>query len=142
MPFADDAIRVHDLRGFARELRAASRAAPKVVQRENKRFAERVATTTRAEYSRQHPSMSGRGAGSIRPLATATRAQVAIGSGRAPYVLGQEFGSIRYRQFPAWRGSGPGAGYFLYPTVREELPELREDYLDAVGDALERAFPS
>ena len=39
---------------------------------------------------------------------------------------GSEFGSNTYKQFPVWSGSfGRGsAGYFIYPTLREEQPYI------------------
>jgi len=47
-----------------------------------------------------------RGAGAVLPASPA-------------WNVGAEFGSNRYRQFPRWRGSGSGAGYFLFPALGE-----------------------
>lgn len=54
-------------------------------------------------------------------------------------MWGAEFGGQRRpttQQFRPWRGSGSGAGYFLYPAVRE----LADDMQDRYGDALLRAI--
>ena len=39
---------------------------------------------------------------------------------------GYEFGSNKYRQFPVWSGrEGRGSrGYFIYPTLRAEQPQI------------------
>ena len=39
---------------------------------------------------------------------------------------GYEFGSNKYKQFPVWSGrEGRGSrGWFIYPTLRQEQPEL------------------
>jgi len=39
---------------------------------------------------------------------------------------GSEFGSNKYKQFPAWSGKlGRGSrGWYIYPTLRAEQPEL------------------
>jgi hypothetical protein len=40
---------------------------------------------------------------------------------------GYEFGSNKFKQFPLWSGRGPrggSAGYFIYPTLREEQPTI------------------
>ena len=43
---------------------------------------------------------------------------------------GSEFGSNRFKQFPIWSGSqGRGSrGYFIYPTLREEQPNIIEQW--------------
>ena len=52
---------------------------------------------------------------------------------------GAEFGGKRRtttQQFPSWRGSGSGAGYFLYPTARAS----GKRYYDMWADAVDKAF--
>jgi hypothetical protein len=58
-----------------------------------------------------------------------------------PYILGAEFGGGRRpttRQFPSWRGKGEGAGYMLYPTIREDTEDdgsqFYDDYADTVAN--------
>lgn len=57
-------------------------------------------------------------------------------------IWGAEFGGGRRpstRQFSPWRGNGEGAGYFLWPTVRENADETMERYGDALVKAVDRA---
>ena len=47
---------------------------------------------------------------------------------------GYEFGSNKYRQFPIWSGRGPrggSAGYFIYPTLRAEQPQIIAQWQEA-----------
>lgn len=80
-------------------------------------------------------------AASLRPTRTLNRAAVLLGSSAVPFALGAEFGSYQYTQFPAWRGSGPDAGYFLWPTIRSKEAEILQAFLDALMKAAEPAFP-
>jgi hypothetical protein len=55
-------------------------------------------------------------------------------------MWGAEFGGRRRpttQQFLPWRGSGEGAGYFLWPAIREDSDWIDEQYSEALGDALE-----
>lgn len=57
-------------------------------------------------------------------------------------IWGAEFGGGRRpstRQFDPWRGSGQGAGYFLWPTVRAEHDAILDEYGDAVIRAIDRS---
>ena len=46
---------------------------------------------------------------------------------------GSEFGSNKFKQFPIWSGSqGRGSrGYFIYPTLREEQPNIIRQWEEA-----------
>jgi hypothetical protein len=62
--------------------------------------------------------------------------------GGNPYNAGAEFGSLRYGQFEQWRGNDDGAGYFLWPALRQ----FREERLEPLWGlyllkALAGAFP-
>lgn len=81
-----------------------------------------------------------RAASSLRASRTAARAQVLIGSAAVPFALGAEFGSMRYKQFPGWRGNGEDAGYFLWPEIRDQSPDIVEKYGDAMERISSRAF--
>lgn len=59
-------------------------AFPRDLQKANKGGANLIAEETRRRYERRYTRRSGRGARSIRALATQTRAQVALGSQRVP----------------------------------------------------------
>lgn len=131
-----DRIEATGLKELLGDLRAVDRRLTKTFQVENKLVAEEVATKVRAAYSSAHPPQSGRGAASIRGTASQTRATVAMGTARAPYTVGQDFGSARTRphtrQFPiAVKG-----GRFLYPVIERTLPGLVARYARALEEAL------
>jgi hypothetical protein len=54
-------------------------------------------------------------------------------------MWGAEFGSDRFRQFSPWRGNKDGAGYFLWPTVRDEGDFISDTYEDALLRAVDKA---
>lgn len=54
-------------------------------------------------------------------------------------VWGGEFGSAHHPQFNPWRGNKDGAGYALWPTVRDERDEIMDRYGDAAIKAVDKA---
>jgi hypothetical protein len=57
-------------------------------------------------------------------------------------MWGAEFGGQRRpttQQFRPWRGSGSGAGYFLYPAVREMSDDMQKRYGEALLRAIDRS---
>jgi hypothetical protein len=118
-------------------LKAADSKAPKALQKANKAVAKRVADKVQQKYSRRYRSVSGKGQRSIRALATATKAQVALGSTGVPYLVGQNFGSRRFRQFmtPAT------PDYFLFRTWEEERDHTMDTFVDMLDEVLSEAFP-
>lgn len=61
---------------------------------------------------------------------------------REPTIFGAEFGGgarKTTRQFPPWRGSGGGAGYFVYPTIRGSAGDISDHVEGAVNDLLRSA---
>lgn len=127
---------VEGLADLARDLRAIDAKLPKQLQQVNKKAVDTIAGKARSAYQSQYSSKSGAGAGSIRAVASQTRGQIALGSGRAPYPLGQEFGSgqgLNKKQFPPYNA---GRGNFFYPTIRAEAEGLPEAYGDMLDDML------
>ena len=52
---------------------------------------------------------------------------------------GYEFGSTKFKQFPIWSGRGPNggsAGYFIYPTLRAEQPNIIAKWENAFTEIL------
>jgi len=135
-----DPIRVEGLKDLTRELRKADRDFPKQIRLVNLRIATDVANEARSGAT-SLGGVAAKAAPSIRALAQQSRAQVKLGSDRYPYALGAEFGSLRFRQFKAWRGSGQSAGYFLYPAIRKESPQIIASYSRMVADVTRAAFP-
>lgn len=46
-----------------------------------------------------------------------------------------------WNQFQPWRGNKQGAGYYLFPALRDMQPQLTEMYLDGVNGIYGKAFP-
>jgi hypothetical protein len=66
-------------------------------------------------------------------------AGVVLDGEKYPMALGAEFGGQRRpttKQFEPWRGSGSGAGYFVYPAIRNNAAFIEEQYVDAIDGAL------
>lgn len=137
---ADDAVRIEGLKDFVRELREVDKAFPKELRLAGKDIAEGVAGKTRASFAGGSGS-APKAAPSVKAGATQTGAYVRIGGDAYPTALGNEFGSVRYKQFPAWRGSDAGAGYHLYPTIRASGDEIEKRYMEAIDRVAAKAFP-
>jgi hypothetical protein len=85
---------------------------------------------------------AARAAASLR----ASRTAVTGGGSRLAWFAGAEFGALRYGQFKRWRGNQPsdafsgGAGYFLFPSIRDSEREILQTFRDALMDAVGPAF--
>lgn len=138
-------VDVQGLREFRRELKKLDGRFPKELRAINKRAADMIVPPARRNAGASRPNQAGgtaRGGsklvGTVRALASQSRAHVAMGGARVPWARGTEWGSSgRYRQFPA-RSSD---GYVLYPAVKEMLPAIRAAYGDMVDQLLREAFP-
>lgn len=146
---SSEMFEVKGLKELQKELRRASPEMGKRLQMVNKQLAERVAERARGRvYSsvpgavRQGPARpSGRGSlsrtrASIRARAGQTSASVVGGGPKAPGFYGHEFGGgarPRTRQFPQHRGK---QGYFLYPTVREEVRDVFDEWNDLFDEVM------
>ena len=80
---------------------------------------------------------AAKAAGTLRPVKSGIAASISGGSGIG-FFFGAEFGSSRYHQFMAHRGE---TGYFLYPTIRDEMDNIVDFYGDEVERVARRAFP-
>lgn len=51
-------------------------------------------------------------------------------------------GKVRgWNQFKQWRGNSTGAGFFLFPAIRDNADEIVEMYGDAIDRLTAQAFP-
>lgn len=133
----DVAVRV-DTRAVQRALRQVDRTLPRRVRVVGNDAAElgiRTARLMATTVGRQQ----ARAAETLRGGSEQRRAVIRMGSRRVPWTAGAEYGSIRYRQFPAWRGSGRDAGYFVWPAIRRELPAMVHTYNEGVRRLFEEA---
>lgn len=65
-----------------------------------------------------------------------------VKKGSAGGVAVRVTGQIRgWNQFKEWRGNKPGAGYFLFPTIRDSAAEIVEIYGDELDRITRKAFP-
>ena len=117
----------------------------------NFRVAELV---TREAQGRASTRMEQAAAASLRPSRQAARAQVTGGGASVPFFGGAEFGAGRnqlrntrrgvmrgWNQFKPWRGNGSGAGYFLYPAIRDATDNVVEIYGTEIDKIMREAFP-
>jgi hypothetical protein len=84
--------------------------------------------------------MWAKAAETLRPAKIATGGGIRFGSGFGG-AFGAEFGSGKYHQFKPWRGSGAGAGYFLWPTIRDSADEILATYERNLQPLYDRLFP-
>lgn len=125
-------IRVEGLKEVRRDLKEAGdfegSAALKAALAE---AADHVVATARSRAStRQERSMAS------RLKASRSAASSAVTLGGKPYDLGTEFGAKRWPQFRDWRGNDLGAGYLLFPTIRDQ----EERILEPVAGALQKVL--
>ena len=107
--------------------------AAQIGQDEGQSRARRGATT----LAGTHASMGGAAVGSIRGKGTTTAATLTAFKG-IPWGPGWNFGSTgRYRQFPA----KATPDYNLYAGIAAKREEIETVFIEAIGDALDTAFP-
>jgi hypothetical protein len=78
----------------------------------------------------------------LRAGATQNSAWIKLVGTREPTIFGAEFGGGRRkttRQFPPWRGSGGGAGYFVFPTIRGMSGDITDQLENGIRDLMRRA---
>lgn len=135
---ASEKVQILGIKEMIRGLKGANSEFPKAIRLANKSVAEMIVGPARARMGGHTPRAGSRAAGTIRALASQTRAQIALGRANVPHAIGHEFGSIRYHQFPPWSGR---TGYAVYPTIRAMRQQITDTYLDAIAEATQEAFP-
>lgn len=136
---AEPEIKVEGLGKFRSDLAAMGKEYRRGLDRELKAAAQPIVTKAKARYRREHPGRRG-GKGSqrgIRASAGGGKVRAILGGRRYPYLLGQEFGSNKYPQFPAWTGK---KGRFFWPEIREGTSDLVKDIEKVIDDATNRHF--
>ena len=84
--------------------------------------------------------------GGVAHFSRSTGAGIKLRASKSPAILGAEYGSHQYAQFPAWRGNqftdakGSGVGYMMHPAMREFLPEAEKRLYDALLKAINEAI--
>lgn len=135
-------VQVHGLT----ELHRALKSLEDVESRREVRDAGKEAARTIAGYASASAASQGSTLGhiapSIKPSAGYTSAGVGFGGAAYPMAAGAEFGGggrPTTRQFRPWRGSGSGAGYAVYPSIRDHANEVVEPYEKAVNEIARKA---
>ena len=132
-------IKIEGLAKFRRDLRAMGSEYRKGLDRNLKATVQPIVQKAKAQYRIEHPRRRG-GRGSqrgIRGTATGGKVRVILGGTRYPYLLGQEFGSNKYPQFPAWTNQ---KGTFFWPEIRKGTGKLIEDIEKVLDDANKKHF--
>lgn len=139
---AGPGVKLEGIKEFAADLQALAAALPDAMAEGQRQIAEEVISGAKGIAGGAY--LSSRAASTLRPSVSAKSAAVIIGDASVPWALGNEFGSNRYPQFRPWLGSGPSAGYALYPAIRAEAESGRlvERYAQMVDRVARRAFPT
>lgn len=48
---------------------------------------------------------------------------------------------LGWNQFQEWRGAGDGAGYAIFPTIRDNRERIMAAYMDEIDRLVRPAFP-
>jgi hypothetical protein len=145
-------IKTTNVKNLARDIqRAVGREKDKALRSAHRAIANEVRDEARSRGRSSYGKSGsyGRATRAITSRAYPNRARVRLEPKKDPRILGAEYGSHQYKQFRGWTGnqftagSGPdaGTGYALHPTLRDKVPEIREEYGDRLMDALAAAFP-
>lgn len=132
-------IEYEGLKQLRKDLLAVDKALVKELGQAYKKIGDMIVT----EASARAAGLGGVAAKSAQALASTARAtdvSIRIKGETYPYALGAEFGGSQ-PQFKPWRGNGPDAGYFLYPTIRDDSQKILDGFLEAFDKASKLAFP-
>lgn len=146
-------IQVEGLKELSRVLKSMDNDLAKELRGANKDAAQ-IAATASKQRALSIGGSAAKGATSIRASAAVKSASVGFGGSSAPWEVGAEFGANRdaqrsrstgsyvgYRQFQPWRGSGGNAGYFVFPSIRDNEGRIVEQYTEALDELIRRTFP-
>ena len=139
MPTQKPVVRLTNLTSVLRSLRRIAPEAHQELKAASGGIAGRVVCEGKQDARTRH--QSAKAAESLR-AAKGDTPTVKLGSNLYPFAMGAEFGGQRRSttmQFPPWRGSSTGAGYFLWPTVRLLRDWIDDAYMDALDEALTSA---
>jgi hypothetical protein len=145
---AEGAVRIRGLAELQRDLRRASDKLPGELADANQEVARYVVVRATMRARRLGP-MEARAATTLAAARMQRVGAVRFGGAKVPFAMGAEFGAAQnvlrntarggvrgWNQFRPWRGSSSGAGYFLYPTIRED----RRQIVDLYEKVLDRLF--
>ena len=126
-------IKVEGLKEFQRELKKVDQSAMKDANYKIAQFVTDKAQGRAGGVGRQ----AAKAAGTLRASRSGIAARVVGGAG-IDWFNGAEFGSVKYHQFKAHRGT---EGYFLFPTIRDDAEAIADVAMDEFMKVAEKAFP-
>ena len=136
---------VEGIEEMRKALRKLGRDWRKAFDKELRAVGRPIANDAKKRYRELHPR--GRPSkGSQRGIRATYRrgaATIQLGSDRYHYLLGQEWGSNRYPQFPPWIAAGLGSseGRFFWPAIVDGREDMEERLQSAIDRANNLAFP-
>lgn len=133
-----DGIRVTGLTELNRALRQVDPVLQKELKAANLEVAQDVTLAAKGKAAGLG-STAAKVAPSISAAARNVAAGVSFGGAAYPFAEGAEFGAVQYAQFQPFRGSGPDAGYFVYPAIRDKAGDIEASYLDALDTMIRKA---
>lgn len=137
-------VDVEGMRAFRRDIGAVDKEIVKELGRAYKGIGTMIAEDA-ATKANALGGVAAKAANAVKATARTTDVAVKLNAGaRTPFAFGAEFGGgsrPATRQFRPWKGSGKDAGYFLYPTIRDDGAKILHAYEEAVDAATARAFP-
>lgn len=146
-------VQVKGLNDFRREVKKLADSGALINELKDVNFQVASLVVSKAQ-GHASTKMEIAAAATLKAGRQAARAVVTGGSAGVPFFGGAEFGAAQnqlrntsrgavtgWNQFKAWRGSGAGAGYFLYPAIRDETDKIVDMYGDAMEKIAGKAFP-
>ena len=127
---ADAPVQIKGLREFRNAVRKVDASMPKDMGRALKEISTDIVEKARERAQGLPGKASESFAGGLKAKSDQTAAKVTLDATRYPTLLGDEFGSKRYRQFQPWLGNQyqspfeSGPGYALHPTIRDESDNI------------------
>jgi len=148
---ADNSLKVSDasersIRELSRDLKNTAPEMILKLKASLKDIAESIAADTRSKV----PRRTGRAASSIKARSTASSASIAFGGSIAPYYFWLDFGGSTGRGHidktadsgaihREWMGKPDGEGRYLYPTIREHIPDTTKRLGDVIDGVMKEA---
>jgi hypothetical protein len=152
MPQVFGGIRIRGFKELQKALRQIDKDLPKELATANQQVAQYVVDKAKVRAGTLG-RLWARAADSLAAARQQRVAAIRYGGGRYPMAMGAEFGAAQgtlrqtsrgvvhgWNQFRPWRGSGGGAGYFLFPTLRREDDQIIDLYGEVLDDLIGRHF--
>lgn len=150
---AERTIRVDGLRELRAALTAVDESLVDIIEVANRKAADLVAERARSKAATLG-RREARAAATLRTGKSSKAATLRLGNNATPGALGAEFGAYHdqlrnthrgvmrgWNQFRVWRGSSTDAGYFLWPTIRDQRTEILAAHTAELDRLLRRYFP-